>query len=285
MSRRSAPLAPLLLALVLAATVLTACQKSGEKYVAIGDSYTAGPGIGRSDGRDTCFRSKDNYPHKVADEADLRLDDVSCSAAATSALRTGQKTPWGRTVDPQLDAVTKDTDVVTLSIGANDFNLIGRIFQQCVQLTKGSREGSPCTDADTASGPQSARQRFPVMQEHVEQVISDVRSKAPGALVLVVGYPDIFPEDEVCDLLPITPGDLAWARMINRGLNEALAGAAKAENVEYIDAFTATTGHDICAAEPWIAGAKVIDGRKSTPWHPYEEEQEAVAKLILEALD
>lgn len=254
-------------------------------YVALGDSYTAGPGIGRPDGFDTCFRSRDNYPHQVAEEADLDLHDVSCSAGTTWAVRSAQTTPQGRTVAPQIEAVTPETDLVTISLGANDFNVIGRVFITCVQLGRQGLVGTPCADADARLGTRSLDNVADDIQRNVQTAVDDVRKRAPGAQVLVVGYPDIFPPDTTCELLPIPPADLPYARKVNDTLNNALRAAAQAEEVGFVDVFAATRGHHICSEDPWIAGATVVSGRKATPWHPYEEEQTAVAELVLAAAD
>lgn len=282
------PRAAVALALVVATTAAcTPWQSESEepKYVALGDSYTAGPGIGRPDGFDTCFRSRDNYPHQLAEDADLDLDDVSCSAGTTWAVRSAQTTPQGKTVAPQIEAVTPDTDVVTVGLGANDFNVIGRVFITCVQLARQGLTGTPCADADARLGTRSLDNVADDIQRNVQVVVGDVRDRAPNAQVVVVGYPEIFPPDTTCDLLPIPPADLPYARKVNDTLNRALEAAAQAEKVEFVDVFAATEGHHICSDDPWIAGASVISGRKATPWHPYEEEQAAVAELLREVID
>ena len=57
-------------------------------YVAMGDSFSAGPFIGtmRTD-PEGCARSKDNYPAFLADWLDVKsYTDVTCSAATTADL-------------------------------------------------------------------------------------------------------------------------------------------------------------------------------------------------------
>ena len=94
-----------------------------------------------------------------------------------------------------------------------------------------------------------------------------------------------MPEEGTCQQLPLKPGDYPYARRINEGLNVALEAAADEVGATFIDMFPVTEGHDICGKEPWIAGAEVMTGRRATPWHPYPEESEAVARLVLEELD
>lgn len=270
---------------------LTACNDSNRgdldslrSYVAIGDSYTAAPGTGGFSGPQACLQSSENYPHQVAEQAELRLTDVSCSGATSSAVAGKQKVR-GRSIDPQIDAVGADTDIVTVRIGANDFNLIGRVILFCVQLAASDPKGSPCTDADTKAGDRSAANVMDEVEDNLVEVLADVRAAAPEAEVVVLGYPEIFPSDRTCPDLPLATGDLAFARAVVDGLNEAAEAAARKSDLPYIDVFDATRGHHICSRDPWVAGATVAAGRASTPWHPYVEEQEAVAKLVLAAID
>ena len=68
------------------------------------------------------------------------------------------------------------------------------------------------------------------------------------------------------------------------GLNLALSAAAEQEDVTYVDVAAASEGHDICSDDPWIAGAEVPD-RSTSPWHPYAEESDAVADLVVAAVE
>lgn len=284
---------PLLLVLGLAGTSLSACLLAGKKeerrepgaaYVALGDSYTAGPYIGTMDGRDGCFRSRNNYPHLLAEKKDLELTDVSCSAATTDATDGEQVTPQKRRLAPQLDAIGPTTELVTVGIGANDFNLIGRIITTCVQIARTSTEAAPCTALDAAAGPRSVERRLEDVQANVTRVLQDVQAKAPDAQVVMVGYPQIFPAGTTgCDDLPLADGDLPLARRFNEGLNAAVEAAAQAAGADFVDVFSATDGHGICSEDPWIAG-KTVRG-EGFAYHPYAEEQQAVARLLERVVD
>ena len=105
-------------------------------YVAMGDSYTAAHGVPGTNWLDGCLQSDRNYPNLVAEALpDAELIDVSCSGAATHHM-------WDPRVygtiehAPQLDALTVDTDLVTISIGYNDFRLFATLFGRCAELAK-----------------------------------------------------------------------------------------------------------------------------------------------------
>ena len=68
-------------------TVIVSCSPEeavvtlapGAKYVALGSSFAAGPGIAEQLGG--CGRSDRNYSHLIAEELGLTLNNVSCSGA------------------------------------------------------------------------------------------------------------------------------------------------------------------------------------------------------------
>ena len=104
---------------------------SGIDYVALGDSFSAGPFIGtmRND-PEGCARSRDNYPAFLADWLDVAsYTDVTCSAAVTADLYEPMTMFDGNTARPQLDAVTAETDLVTIGMGGNDFSIYDSLIK------------------------------------------------------------------------------------------------------------------------------------------------------------
>ncbi|MBM7516536.1 SGNH/GDSL hydrolase family protein [Nocardioides nitrophenolicus] len=279
-------------ALLLAAALavpLSACETSSSgserrEYAALGDSYAAAPGVGSADSPAACRRSKDNYPHLLAHDLDLKLTDVSCSGASTEAV-LGEYDALGTTLAPQIEAVGEDTDLVTIGLGFNDFGLTIRVFVKCVQLGMADPTGTPCTDADAAAGANSTRAALAQMTPRLTAVVEAVAKRAPNAQVVLVGYPTIFPEQETCANLGIARGDLPLVRGIVASLNASAKAAAEAGGATYVDTVDATRGHDICAEDPWIAGIKPTAGKQALYWHPYAEEQRVVADLVAEVVD
>lgn len=103
------------------------------QYVALGDSYAA---MGSRDAQVTgpaeCFRSGDNYPAVLAgDDRIKEFVDATCASAVThdiTSVRTGDE----GFISAQVDSLTEDTDLVTISIGGNDIGFpdIARCFQE-----------------------------------------------------------------------------------------------------------------------------------------------------------
>lgn len=250
-----------------------------DRYVALGDSYTAAPLVPPTDTSTICLRSKANYPALVAESMPgTALTDVSCSGASTANVREPQR---GRTgsVPPQLDAVRPRTDLVTIGLGGNDGNLFGTLLIGCTRLAVDDPAGDPCTT-------RFAGEAEPVLakvRHRLVRVVADVRERAPRARVLLVGYPQIVPGSGTCEALPLAAGDYAFARDVNHRLSDTVRDAAEAASVEYVDVWSASAGHDICGATPWING-RVTSADRALAYHPLAVGQRAVADLVLETI-
>lgn len=244
------------------------------RYAALGDSYTASPGVPGGQSNDGCLRSTNNYPHLLAAALPVgRLVDVSCSGADTNDVRRSQL----HGVAPQIDAVTRGTDLVTIGLGGNDLDLFSRLIGTCLRQDAATTPGSPCADS---LGP-SVQPTLERIQQNLVGVVRTVRQRAPSAKVVLVGYPQIVPASGTCAKTPFAPGDYAFARQVNHGLAEAVRRAAGAARATYIDLWSASAGHDVCAADPWING---ISGPGAAPFHPFAVEQAAVARLVAASL-
>ena len=285
---------PRLVVLALTAALLLAgCGHEGDgrhvtrdpdapaQYVALGDSYTSAPGVPHiTDPR--CYRSTRNYPSLVADELDLTLTDVSCGGAATTAFIEEQQTPNG-TVPPQFEALTDQTELVTVGIGGNDYGLFGELLAACLGL---EGDGSPCRDRMNEGGSDKVLDTIDVIQGRLVDALEGVKKRAPNAEVVLVGYPQLAPERVRCEALPLSPGDYGYFHEVFVALGAATEQAAEDADVRYADVLTASEGHDICAGEDaWINGNSEDPARPASPMHPFAEEQEAVADLVVAAVD
>src|ERR1051326_729171 len=133
-------------ALLLAATTATAAAAAPTgKYVSLGDSYAAGPLI--PDQVDLgCLRSDRDYPSLVAAAIGSSAHaDPSCSGATTVDMTHSQANGPIIVNSPQLNAVTADDRLVTLTIGGNDIGFVN-IILTCASESLLSPFGDPCTD-------------------------------------------------------------------------------------------------------------------------------------------
>jgi lysophospholipase L1-like esterase len=252
-------------------------------YVALGDSFTAGPYVPRTELAAGCLRSDGNYPSLVARRLHVKhFTDVSCSGAQTRDLTHRQHTFRDATVPPQLDAVRAGTDLVTLGIGGNDFDLFEGLLQRCASLRQFAPGGAPCTVQLRRDGfdPRRVTRRI---GEHVATAVRRIRARAPGAEVLVVGYLRLAPTRGGCPALPFAAGDYAEGVRVSRALDRALAGAAHRTGAGFIDMYAASRGHDVCSAHPWVNGSRT-DRAAALAFHPLAAGMDAVADRVVARL-
>ncbi|WP_170213531.1 GDSL-type esterase/lipase family protein [Nocardioides daphniae] len=120
------------------------------------------------------------------------------------------------------------------------------------------------------------------VRSRVRAVVEEVRERSPQARIVLVNYPQLTPE-KGCESLLLARGDNAYARQVAERLDRALRQAAKATDVELVDLWKASEGHEICSDEPWVNGPET-DFSRALQFHPFAEGQQAVAGLVLEAL-
>ncbi|WP_194832380.1 SGNH/GDSL hydrolase family protein [Nocardia sp. XZ_19_369] len=300
MARRST----LLRTLAIAAAAVTsaglgpavAAAQPGAQYVALGSSYAAGPGIAPV--ADTgCARSAQNYPRLLADALGLGLGltDVTCSGATTAhILDTAQRLRDGRSVPAQLDAVTADTRLVTVTIGGNDLRLVGTMITQSCGNAAVQAFSLPTAAADAVTrgcalgggdlaGP-SMDTDYGRVEQALVRIADAVHAKAPNARVLFVDYlPVVDREATACAAVPLQPHQASAARAGYDGLLAATARAARSAGADVIEV---DQTHTPCTPSPWVTG--FADPFTRTPdlaavmssYHPNLDGMTAIAQQI-----
>ncbi|HLI56865.1 MAG TPA: SGNH/GDSL hydrolase family protein [Actinomycetota bacterium] len=266
------------------ATSRRAAGAASGGYVALGDSYAAGPLIPNQDNL-ACARSDANYPSLVA--ASLHpasFTDASCSGATTADMARSQPDVPGPP-PPQLDALTAKTTLVTLTIGGNDIGFAA-IGGTCALLSLLDPIGAPCEAHYTSGGTDQLRAAIAATAPSVASVLAAIHRRSPKATVLVVGYPDLLPATGpgCWPLVPLADGDVPYLNGIEQALNAMLASEAAAHRATYVDTYTPSIGHDMCQ----LLGPKWVEGFLPTlpaaPLHPNEYGMQATAADVLAAL-
>jgi lysophospholipase L1-like esterase len=262
--------ARLVVVLVALATALTglallaapSTAKTPLRYVALGDSYSAASGVlplDTSASAVTCLRSSRNYPHVLATRIGAQLTDVTCGAAETKDFFTAQHPD----VSPQLDAVTSDTQLVTMTIGGNDSGVFINSILECgaAGLTTAG-QGSPCKDKYGSSFEDTIKN---TTYPSLVKALKAVRAKAPKARVAILSYPWILPATKGCyPQMPVATGDVPYLRHEQATLNDAVRRAAAATGATYVDLNVVSNGHDACQpigtrwVEPVLAGTNPV---------------------------
>jgi lysophospholipase L1-like esterase len=286
-TRRSTALGAAVLGGAMALTALGTGQAgahsappAGPRYVALGDSYASAPVVPRQVDAN-CLRSSGNYPSLVAATDHARLTDVSCSGATTAEMTAPQGT-----APAQFDALTRRTDLVTVTIGGNDIGFSADLAT-CAGLTSADPTGAPCRGHFAAGGTDQLAQRIARTGPKIAETLRGVRRHAPHARIAVVGYPDLFPDDGVgCTsaAVPFAAGDFGYLRDAEKELNAMLRTEARRQGDVYVDTYTPSIGHDMCrpTGSRWIE--TLAPETPAAPAHPNAAGEQAMARAVEHAL-
>lgn len=243
------------------------------RYVAMGSSYAAGPGIPKAADDDArCARSTNNYAHQFARKRELTLVDVSCSGATTRDILTASsKAP------AQIDAVTADTSLVTVTIGGNDVGFVTLLGSaSCRRLGVGKQApGGKCPEA-----PSVTERTWQDLATSMRRIADEVRARAPAARLVFVDYPVVLPRTGRCAATPMSVAEAAAARARAARLAALTATIARATNATLLSASSLSRGHDACSATPWIHGFPRPGQARFVPYHPNREGMTAVAEAL-----
>lgn len=254
--------------------------------VALGDSYTAGEmlPLNLTSQPPGCLRSPKAYPALVANALKATFVDAACSGAGVKEMVGSQQTYLG-TNPPQLSALAPDDALVLMTLGGDDIGFLN-VLHTCMTLSiTHLGDGSPCKSHYTSGGNDQLAAKVVAETAKMADVLSAIHARAPQARIVVVGYPDLFPQSGGCwPKVPITDGDIAYLRGIGTQLNAMLAGTAAAAGATFVDTYTPTIGHDICQS----GAVKYVEGLIPTSltfsFHPNARGQAAMAAQVLAAL-
>jgi len=202
-------------------------------YVALGDSYSAGVGAaGYQASSGICSRRPRSYTALWAGSRTVAsFTSVACGGATTTDV-----------LNNQLGALNGNTTMVTITIGGNDAGFV-EVVTTCLL----GSDGACAFAVNTAKA--YATSVLPGKLDHTYQAI---RSRAPHAHVIVLGYPRLFEQTATCGLFGM---DLAKRRTLD-GAADTLAGViaarAAAAGFTFVDVRGIFAGHGICAGQPWL---------------------------------
>ena len=243
---------------------------AGGRYVAMGSSFAAGAGIApiKPDTPARCFRSQTNYASNLSRWMGLTLVDVSCGGATTQHILG----PWNE-LPAQIDAVTADTRLVTITIGGNDVGFVANLMIGSCSTAA----GRTCPPLKLPEAADWAR-----LEQNLKQVVSQIRTRAPGARIIFVDYLTLIPEKGSCAAIPFDEVSLAALRALGRKLAEVTETSAIQAGAEVFHAGDLSKHHTPCDNEPWSAGAP--GSAPGAPWHPNASGHAAVAEALMQML-
>jgi len=267
---------------MLAVFAIAATGARAANYVALGDSYAAGPLIPGPGLPLGCLKSSSNYPHRAAASIGLPLRDASCSGAETEHMTQPQNVDPGGPNPPQFDALDTETTVVSVTIGGNDIGF-SEVFESCITYNPFS---SPCKSRYASGDKDQLTERIAAAAPKVEAVLQGIQARSPAAAVYLLNYPAIFPEtgNGCWPQMPVSFTDAPYLRSTQQRLNAMLARQAAANGATLVDWYQASSGHDACegTSTRWVE--PLVPGTLAAPIHPNKAGMLGGANALLAAV-
>ena len=239
------------------------------RYVALGSSMAAGPGIPpRARGSNfRASRSENNYPHLLARQLGFDLVDVTYSGATTAHLLTERQNG----VPPQVEALDGSEGLVTITAGGNDVGYIPALLAAGVPrvLRTPFRH---LLDRDERAAALDA------LPEKLRDVARAVRSRSPRARVVWVDYLTLLPPAGGAE--GISAAHLELGLYIAERLADITAEVAEAEACDVLRASRASRDHHPWSQVPWTNGPGLPIPGRPMPFHPNARGMRAVAELL-----
>ena len=247
------------------------------RYVALGDSYTAGEGLPPFDTSTTgCHRSEVAFPRLVKAGGSTVVTSRACTGATTAHVTETEQHPG---VGLQIDGVAADTDLVSITIGGNDLGFAA-VMSECVYSSV------PCTGLDDR-----VERALSGLRPRLDRIFRGVRDRAPDARLVVVGYPQLIADPDRVDVescpallgpfsggLRVDGDEVRWLREKGDRLAEVVRAASTAAGASYVDTAAAFAGHEACTPDPWVAGIAVP--QLALSFHPTAAGHAELARLV-----
>ncbi|MCW2786984.1 MAG: hypothetical protein JWP74_3501 [Marmoricola sp.] len=234
--------------LLLVATLLSVvpAHAAGPSYVALGDSYSAGNGTKSyiNDGT-SCDRSTFAYPYLVAQSHGYTLNFQACSGATTATVTSSQ-----------LSALSTSTRYVTMSVGGNDAGFSSVITECALPAWASDCAGKVATATTYINN---------TLPGLLSTLYASIRSKAPNAKVVIVGYPRIFNGEDCNAATFFSPDDETKLNATADLMNSKLSAAAAAKGFTFANPTSRFVGHAVCGSPEWING---LSNPTSDSYHP-----------------
>jgi hypothetical protein len=269
-------------ALLAAAAPLWPAGADAKAYVALGDSYAAGPLIPVMEQPWGCLKSTNNYPKLLAKRLGLTLQDATCSGARTDDMWHPQNV--SPTPNPaQFDRLTATTGLVTLQIGGNDIGF-GSIAQDCGSAAV---QGQSCrSQFANPDGTDKLDQRIAGALPKVVDVVNGIKARSPQAKIYLLGYPSIFRLGPVasCPAMGVGEADAQYLRGVQEKLNGMVAQAATSAGATYFDIYAPSAGRTACDLPVLRWVEPLVPVNAAAPIHPNLNGMRGVSDLLEQAI-
>lgn len=251
----------------------------GARYVNMGSSFAAGAGTGPAPDGSTprCYQSVVNYARLLAARLKLALDDVSCGGATSAHMLSA----WNE-LPAQIDAVTAQTRLVTITVGGNDLALAGNLIAaSCDPGETVSVAGRqlPCPPMRPV-----AEEAYVQLEANLRTLAKQIAARAPQAQTIFIQYVTLVP-DVQCPQSRLSEEEAVLLRGVAKRLADITARAATENGARVLRVDETSVRHTPCDAAPWSLGfPRDYQEAQGAPWHPNARGMEAIAVQLEEML-
>jgi lysophospholipase L1-like esterase len=268
-----------LVTLAVGLGALAIAAPASATIASLGDSYSSGEGAGPFDpgtqhsGGNGCDRSSKAWPRLLGVP---QANHFACSGAKTIDFYETQKESVSQLERLRTLVAKEPVSKVYVTIGGNDLGF-SHIIKDCLTHSCLRR----MDDVE-----------LPKLRDHVvpavAKTLEETRSAAPGAEVIMVGYPDLIPSrgSSFVNCGWLTDGEKPRVWKLEDALDTGLSQAASGAGVSYVSIRGALAGHELCTRDSWVNPIGLArPSNAQQEGHPNAEGQEAMATAIRSAED
>ena len=271
------------------------------RYVALGDSYSSGEGAptnsfpgqqyiaptdgGGPKGQDVCHRSVQSWTELVASDFGYNhsgsFNFLACSGSTTNQMdATGADAAAANYGEgSQVARIGSGAGLVTLTAGGDDLGF-STVLKTCI-LAAVVGPVSDCSPKSSTA--QMIHRGLATLSNSIARLASAIREHAPHARIVLVGYPEIFPQSPsgcvynfsgnlltapIAGLLRtilgsggssapvpssltyLTASEESWLNGVERTFNTDLKTDASQSDMEFVAVQNAFSGHELCSGSP-----------------------------------
>ena len=279
-----------LLSLISTLFILSACllnisandakERKRDKYVSLGSSFAAGPGIKdlADNSPDNCWQSNQNYARQLSQRLNLDLIDASCIGAKLS----DKTSPIS--IYAQIENIQSDVGLVTLLAGGNDLGYLARLMTaSCDFLVKQGKVHASIPCLEMPEFPSIAE--YENTEYHLNIITNAIKEKAPEAVIVLIDYATVLPSTSLCAFTPMDEKYANESNYIKGQIEDILERVSVRNSTLLIKASEITRDHNVCSEKPWIRDYKSADwGMTTLPYHPTYEYMLAITDALEDVL-
>lgn len=243
------------------------------RYVALGDSYSAGEGLAENNGPyiaggdPDCHRHSRGYPPLFRfGSSPPALNFFACSGAKTENIwSVPQDQEPVQLSHPEVNA---QTELVTMTVGGNDIDFIAALRRCATGLT--------VCDQDEEFRQEVYRKIQDELPPKLADTYQAIKLKVdPQTVVVVLGFPQLFPdesqEQQCAQLVGFQSSEQEFLRDATFRLRDVIRREAERAGFHFDDVIPDFTGHAPCDEEgaDWTNAYEVDGGWiGDAPFHP-----------------